>query len=55
VKKTLTTSLIAFGTLSLLSVPAFTEGERDPEGASSLAGALDRDHDGSILDNLGGI
>ncbi len=23
------------------------------EGASSLAGALDRDHDGSVLDNLG--
>jgi hypothetical protein len=26
-----------------------------PEGAASLAGALDRDHDGSILDDLGGL
>jgi hypothetical protein len=25
------------------------------EGASSLAGALDRDHDGSILDDIGGF
>jgi hypothetical protein len=25
------------------------------EGAASLAGALDRDHDGSILDDLGGL
>lgn len=25
------------------------------EGANALAGALDRDHDGSILDNLGGF
>ena len=26
-----------------------------PEGASALAGALDRDHDGSILDIIGGL
>ena len=26
-----------------------------PEGAESLNGALERDHDGSILDNLGGL
>lgn len=26
-----------------------------PEGAAALAGALDRDHDGSILDNLPGL
>jgi hypothetical protein len=26
-----------------------------PEGAQQLAGALSRDHDGSILDNLGGF
>lgn len=25
------------------------------EGASALAGALERDHDGSLLDNLGGL
>ena len=27
----------------------------DNNGADALAGALDRDHDGSILDNLGGF
>jgi hypothetical protein len=27
----------------------------DPNGAQQLAGALSRDHDGSILDNLGGF
>lgn len=26
-----------------------------PQGAQQLSGALDRDHDGSILDNLGGL
>jgi hypothetical protein len=26
-----------------------------PQGAQQLAGALSRDHDGSILDNLGGF
>ncbi|MFT5144219.1 MAG: hypothetical protein ACI84D_002851 [Thalassolituus oleivorans] len=26
-----------------------------PEGASALASALDRDHDGSILDDVGGL
>lgn len=28
---------------------------QSPEGASSLLGALDRDHDGSVLDDLGGF
>jgi hypothetical protein len=27
----------------------------DPAGAQQLAGALSRDHDGSVLDNLGGL
>ena len=27
----------------------------DPQGARSLADALERDHDGSVLDNLGGL
>ncbi|HEX2223796.1 MAG TPA: DUF937 domain-containing protein [Thermoanaerobaculia bacterium] len=26
-----------------------------PQGAQNLSGALDRDHDGSLLDNLGGL
>lgn len=51
-KKTLTRSLLLLGAISLLSFPAFAEGE---EGANSLAGALDRDHDGGVLENLGGF
>jgi hypothetical protein len=27
----------------------------DPQGASALLGALDRDHDGSVLDDVGGF
>lgn len=42
------------------AIPALLGGlaknaNRSPEGASALAAALDRDHDGSILDNLGGL
>lgn len=33
---------------------AMARNARQPEGASALAGALSRDHDGGILDNLGG-
>ena len=28
---------------------------KSPDGAAALASALDRDHDGSVLDNLGGL
>lgn len=36
-------------------VSAMAKNSQSEEGAQSLAGALDRDHDGSILDNLGGL
>lgn len=38
-----------------LLMGALASNARRPEGASSLLGALDRDHDGSILDDLGGF
>lgn len=34
---------------------AMARNARKPEGASALAGALSRDHDGGVLDNLGGF
>lgn len=34
---------------------ALARNSSTPEGASSLLGALDRDHDGSILDDVGGF
>ncbi len=34
---------------------ALAHNSATPEGASSLAGALDRDHDGSILDDVAGF
>lgn len=36
-----------------LLIGALASNSRDPQGAASLMGALDRDHDGSILDQLG--
>jgi len=36
-------------------VNALARNSANPDGASSLLGALDRDHDGSILDDLGGF
>ena len=36
-------------------VSALAKNASSTEGASSLAGALERDHDGSILDNLGSL
>ena len=36
-------------------VSAMARNTRSEEGANSLAGALDRDHDGSILDNIGSL
>ena len=38
-----------------LLVGAMQRNASSPEGLSALAGALDRDHDGSILDDLGGF
>ncbi|HHG86556.1 MAG TPA: DUF937 domain-containing protein [Bacteroidetes bacterium] len=36
-------------------VSAMARNTKTDEGANALAGALDRDHDGSILDNLGSL
>mgnify|MGYP003563717066 CR=1 FL=1 len=36
-------------------VGALSRNAAEPQGAMALAGALDRDHDGSILDNIGGF
>ena len=38
-----------------LLVGALQRGAASPAGLDSLAGALDRDHDGSILDDIGGF
>jgi hypothetical protein len=38
-----------------LLLGAMARNASSPEGAQSLAGALDRDHDGSILDNVMGF
>jgi hypothetical protein len=38
-----------------LLLGALQRNAADPEGASSLQGALERDHDGSILDSLGDL
>ncbi len=36
-------------------VSAMARNAKSEDGANALAGALDRDHDGSILDNLGSL
>jgi hypothetical protein len=38
-----------------LLVGALQRGASSPTGLDSLAGALDRDHDGSVLDDIGGF
>ena len=48
------TASAASGILSTL-MSAMAKNAATPEGASSLANALDSDHDGSILDNIGDI
>lgn len=45
----------ALGNAVPLIVSAMARNTRTEEGRNSLAGALDRDHDGSVLDNLGGL
>lgn len=42
------------GALPLL-LSALADNAREPQQAAALAGALDRDHDGSLLDQLGGF
>ncbi len=48
------TATAASGIVSTL-VSAMAKNAASPEGASALAGALDRDHDGSILDDIMGM
>ncbi len=49
-----TTARAISGALPTL-MGALARNSASPQGASALAGALDRDHDGSILDDLGGF
>lgn len=46
---------VAIGNALPLLLDALARNSSNPQGAEALAGALDRDHDGSILDNLGGL
>ncbi len=46
---------VALGNALPLLLDALARNSRNEEGASALAGALDRDHDGGILENLGGL
>lgn len=48
------TATAASGIMSTL-VSALAKNASTPEGAASLSNALDRDHDGSVLDNLFGM
>lgn len=50
-KQTETAASTALSTI----MSALAKNAATPDGASSLANALDNDHDGSILDNLSGI
>ena len=45
----------ALGSIVPVIVGGMARNSRSEEGAQALNGALDRDHDGSILDNLGGL
>jgi hypothetical protein len=49
-----TTSQAVQAALPML-LGALARNSSTPEGASSLAGALDRDHDGSLLDDISGL
>lgn len=48
------TAMAANGIMSTL-VTAMSKNASTPEGANALASALDRDHDGSVLDDLMGM
>jgi hypothetical protein len=45
----------AMGAVVPMLLGAMAKNSSSPEGASGLLGALDTDHDGSILDDLGGF
>ena len=45
----------AIGAALPLLLGALARNAQDGKGASALSGALERDHDGGILDNLGGF
>lgn len=45
----------AIGAALPVLMSAMARNTQNEQGASALAGALDRDHDGGILDNLGGF
>jgi hypothetical protein len=45
----------ASGAIMSSLMEALAKNASTPDGASSLANALDRDHDGSVLDNLGSL
>lgn len=49
-----TTRRASMAALPLL-LAAMNRNTSDPQGAQSLASALERDHDGSLLDHLGGL
>lgn len=48
------TAGIAAGAGAAMLLAALARNAKNPEGASALNQALERDHDGSLLDNLGG-
>jgi hypothetical protein len=48
-------TMAALGQAVPLLVSAMARNTRSDDGANALAGALDRDHDGSILGNLGAL
>lgn len=48
-------SASAIGAALPVLMGALAKNAQEPEGAASLAGALDRDHDGSVLNNLEGF
>ena len=50
-----TTTRQAVGTAVPLLFSALAKNASNPKGAQSLLGALDRDHDGSVLDDLGSL
>lgn len=49
------TTNTAIQTALPILLAALARNSSTPDGASSLLGALDRDHDGSILDDVGGF
>jgi len=46
---------VALGNALPLLLDALARNSSNHQGAEALAGALERDHDGSILENLGGL